>query len=214
MDLQADAHRRYRIYRRLDARNRVVAVLRIAVPVLGVLVLAALMAQIYLSSLGGRFGVGQVSITRDTILVDAPEYTGLLDDGTSYHVSATKAQAGTDAPHRIQLSHAALTMERLNGVSTLVTADAAILDTVTQQVEIAGVAHVEESTGTRATLHDTVFDYRTQMLTGRGPALVDYADGTNLVADAMNYDVLAQVWTFTRASVTLPDTPGAGEEPQ
>jgi len=214
MDLQADADRRSRIYRGLEARNRVVSVLRIAVPAMGALVLAGLMGQIYLSSLGARFGIGQISVTRDSVLVEAPEYTGLLDDGTTYHVAASAAQASTEASNRIHLEDARLTTRRPDGVSTLVTADAAVLDIATEAVEIAGVAHVEDSEGTRARIENSVFDYQAQILVGEGPVVIDYADGSHLEAEGLRYDVQAMIWTFTRASVTLPETPGAEKEPQ
>ena len=70
MDLQADSAQRLAIYRRLEHRNRVVAILRIAVPALGVIVLAVLLVQIYLSSLTGRFGVGSVSVTRENVTIE------------------------------------------------------------------------------------------------------------------------------------------------
>jgi hypothetical protein len=54
-----------------------------------------------------------------------------------------------------------------------------------------------------------VFDWQAQVLTGKGPVVVDYADGTHLVATGLRYDAKTAVWTFTDATVTLPDTPGA-----
>lgn len=212
MDLQADVERRAHIYRRLETRNRVVSMLRLAVPVMGALVLAGLMAQIYLSSLSARYGIGQITVTPDAITVDAPEYTGVLDDGTTYHVAASAAQAHTDSANRIHLSSVRLTTLRRGGLTTLVTADAAVLDIAAQAVEIAGPAHVEDSEGTRAVIENSVFDYRAQTLIGDGPVTVDYADGTHLVAQGVHYDVPRTIWTFTRASVTLPDTPGAEKE--
>ena len=48
-------------------------------------------------------------------------------------------------------------------------------------------------------------------LTGHDPVSIDYADGTQLEAAGFTYDAAALVWTFTRATVTLPDTPGANQ---
>lgn len=86
MNLQADAAQRQAIYRRLEARNRIVAILRVGVPALGVLVLVSLLGQIYVSSLTSRFGVGRIEVTRDSVSIETPEYSGVLDNGTTYRV--------------------------------------------------------------------------------------------------------------------------------
>lgn len=209
MNLQADAAERLAIYRRLEARNRIVAILRIGVPVLGVILLVSLIGQIYLSSLTNRFGVGRIAVTRDSVTVEAPEYSGVLEDGTTYRVWATDARAAIDATDRIGLTDAALTMQRVSGVTMDVTAPEAMLDTTSEIVTIEGVANVADSTGTSGTIFDSVFDYTSQTLRGEGPVHIDYADGTTLDGTGMTYDARSMVWTFSSAKVTLPTTPGA-----
>ena len=209
MMLHPDKAQRHAVYQRLMARNRIVSILRIGVPALGLVALALLLGQIYLSSLTSRFGLGQITVTRDTVSVESPEYAGLLDDGTAYRVSATAAQAPTAATDQIALSNAYLTMTRPDGVVTTVEAKAAVLDTTNELVTIKDVANIATSEGTSGVVADSIFDYKTQSLTGRGAAIIDYADGTHLVAEGLTYDARTLVWTFTRATVTLPDTPGA-----
>lgn len=209
MNLHADAATRQAIYRRLMARNRIVSILRIGVPVLGMVALASLLGQIYLSSLTSRFGIGKITVTRESVSVDAPEYAGLLDDGTAYRVSATAAQASIDATDQIALSDARLAMTRPDGVVTRVDAKAAVFDTTQELVVIKDIANIETSEGTRGVVADSVFDYQAQMLTGQGPVTIDYADGTHLVAEGLVYNAKTMIWTFTRATVTLQDTPGA-----
>ena len=211
MNLQADAAQRLAVYRGLQARNRIVAILRVGIPALGVVALSALIIQIYVSSRASRFGVGQIAVSSESITVEAPEYSGLLDDGTAYRVSATSAQASVDATDRIGLSDASLTMLKPDGVTMRVDARSAILDTTNQLVEVAGIAEVGNSLGTSGLLRNSVFDYAAQRLVGNGPVSIDYHDGTTIVAEGLTYDATTLVWTFSRATVTLPDTPGAGE---
>lgn len=211
MTLHADAAQRLAIYRRLEARNRIVSVLRIGVPALGAVALVALLVQIYISSTASRFGISQLVVSSDSITVETPEYSGVLDDGTAYRVSASSARASVDATDRIGLSDASLSMARPDGVTTQVDAAHAVLDTTTQLVEVPGTAEVANSEGTSGVLDDTIFDYRSQQLTGRGPVSIDYADGTHLEAEGLTFDATRLVWTFTRATVTLPDTPGANQ---
>ena len=211
MTLHADAAQRLAIYRGLEARNRIVSILRVGIPALGVVALSALMLQIYVSSRTSRFGVGQIAVSSDSVTVETPEYSGVLDDGTAYRVSAIAAQAAVDATDRIGLSQASLTMLRPDGVTMLADARAAVLDTTSQLVEIAGIAEVSNSLGTSGVLRNSVFDYTAQRLVANGPVSIDYEDGTALVAEGLTYDAVTLVWTFTRATVTLPDTPGASE---
>ncbi|MGV8952853.1 MAG: hypothetical protein ACOH2M_17265 [Cypionkella sp.] len=209
MTAHADAATRLRTYQRLTARNRFVAILRIGVPAIGVVVLAGLLGQIYLSSLTARFGIGQITVTREAVNVDAPEYAGVLDDGSLYHVSATSALAKLEATDLIALADAAVSIVRTNGVTTKAKALLAQLDTSKELVIIADRADVTESTGTVAVLNDSVFDWQAQTLTTKGRVTVDYADGTHLVAKGLVYDAKAMTWTFSGANVTLPKTPGA-----
>ncbi|WP_375451231.1 hypothetical protein [uncultured Devosia sp.] len=209
MSAHGDASERLRTYRRLAVRNRVVDILRIAVPVIGALVLVRLVGQIYLSSLAGRFGIGQISVSGDSVKIDAPEYTGVLDDGSLYHVSASTALAGIEARDIINLADAALLITRTNGVTTRISAPLAQLDTTREVVSIPGAAEVVESTGTHSVLENSVFDWASQVLTGKGEVNVTYADGTQLVAKGMVYEAKSRLWTFSDAAVTLPATPGA-----
>lgn len=211
MDLHADAAQRLAVYRGLEARNRLVSILRVGIPALGVIALAALMLQIYVSSRTSRFGVGQIAVSSESITVETPEYSGLLDDGTAYRVSATSAHAAVDATDRIGLDNASLTMVKPDGVTMLVDARAAVLDTTNQLVEVADIAEVSNSLGTSGLLRNSVFDYAKQRLTSNGPVDIDYHDGTTIVAEGLTYDATTLIWTFTRATVTLPDTPGARE---
>lgn len=208
MTIHADAPERLATYRRLTRRNRIVSVLRLAVPALGALTLAVLAGQIYLSSLSNRFGVGQISVSRDGVSVDAPEYAGLLEDGSAYRVTASAARAAMNATDRIALTDAVLEVDRTSGVSQRAESDQALLDTTNQLVFIDGIAHFTDSTGTVGVLEQSVFDWANSVLTAKGPVTINYSDGSDIKAAGMVYDAKQQTWTFTGATVTLPSTPG------
>lgn len=211
--MSADAHTAGRMatYRALERRNRVVGVLRWAVPGFGLVALVALVAQIVVSNMAGRFSLESIAVTPESVTIEAPEYAGVLDDGSRYRVSAASAVTYSDTPDLIGLTDAALVMHRANGVTMYINAPEAQLQTIDELVLIEGIAHVEDSTGTTGTLYDSVFDWAEQQLTGEGPVEVDYADGTHLTGEGITYDVRNAIWTFSDVNVTLPDTPGAGE---
>ncbi|MCP8883076.1 hypothetical protein NIM87_06165 [Devosia sp. XJ19-1] len=195
-------------YQRLARRNGVVNVLRFAVPLVGALVLGGLIGQIYLASMGGRFSIDQLTVTPDSISIEAPEYVGALDDGSSYRVWAETARATTERSDLIDLTNAKLVINRIDGVQLTMEARSAQLDTTNQLTMVPGLADVADSTGTTGTLRDSIFDWHSQLLTTRGPVAIDYADGTTVRAQGLIYDASTIVWTFQRSVVTLPSTPG------
>jgi len=207
----ADAAHRFDVYRRLAMRNRVVAVLRIAVPATGVLALLGLLGQIYISSLIGGFDIGKITVSRDSVAIEAPEYAGLLEDGSAYRVRATEARASLDATDMVQLSEAGVALTRPDGVSMDLDASAARLDMTSRIVTIDGPAHFSDSTGTVGTIEQSRFDWTAQTLQGSGPVEISYADGTHLVGTGITYDAKSSIWTFGRVTLTLPETPGAQE---
>jgi hypothetical protein len=211
--MSADAQTSGRIatYRALERRNRVVGVLRWAVPGLGLLALGLLVGQIVIANMAGRFSMERIAVAPDSVTIEAPEYAGVLEDGARYRVSAASAVTYTETPDLIGLTDAALVMHRANGVTMYINAPQAQLQTVDELVLIEGIAHVEDSTGTSGTLHDSVFDWADQHLTGEGPVEIDYADGTRLTGEGITYDVKTAIWTFSNVTVTLPDTPGADQ---
>ncbi len=195
-------------YQRLVRRNRTVDLLRFVVPLAGALVLGGLMAQIYLASLGGRFGIDQLSITPDSVAIEAPEYVGALADGSSYKVWAETARATAEQSDLIDLTQARLVINRIDGVQLVMEAESARLDTTNQLTLVPGRAEVSDSTGTTGTLDDSIFDWHRQVLTAHGPVVVDYADGSTVRAQGLVYDAAHIVWTFERSVVSLPATPG------
>lgn len=196
------------IYRRLVRRNQAVNVLRFGVPLMGALVLGGLMAQIYMASLTGRFGIDQISITPDSVAIEAPEYVGSLADGSTYRVWAETARATAERGDLIDLMQARLVINRIDGVQLVMDAASAQLDTTKQLTIVPGRTELADSTGTTGTLDDSIFDWHSQMLTTRGPVLINYADGSTVRAEGMVYDAIEVVYTFDRSVVTLPETPG------
>lgn len=196
------------LHKRLARRNRRVRVLRLVVPFLGALVLLALLAQIIVSNSAARFAVGTVSVSPEAITVEAPQYLGALQDGSSYRVSADSAVILNSRSDIVDLATAKLVLDRADGVQLTAEAAQAQLDATNQKILIEGVADVADSRGTTGTLRSSVFDWQAQLLTSDGEIAIDYADGTTVRAQGLVYDAAAMIWTFERSVVTLPATPG------
>lgn len=208
----ADQPGRSRQYKRLQRRNRVVGVLRLAVPAVGAVLLVALLIQITISSFGARYGLGKIEISRDRVRVDTPEYAGTLSDGSIYRIRAEEAEAAIENTDIITLRNAQVMLERPDGVRREASAEIAVLDTVSQQVRIENGAEIGDSSGTSGHLTDSVFDWASQTLTTKGPVDIDYADGAKVHAEGLVHEADVNRWTFIKAVVTLPATPGEDQE--
>ena len=78
------AEQRAAIYAALIRRNRLVGLLRIGLPVIGGIVLAGLLVQLFIGSLIPDFGFANITIDRDNLVVETPAYSGVGADGTVY----------------------------------------------------------------------------------------------------------------------------------
>jgi lipopolysaccharide export system protein LptC len=207
----ADVARRRALYAGLERRNRRVAMLRILVPGLGALVLAVLVAFIVIANSGLRFTIGQLEITPDTFSIAAPVYSGILEDGTTYRVTAQSAVTRLDTLDRMGLNTALVEMQDTDGVETVITAAQAELEMPNERIHVSGIAELSDSAGLSASFRDSVVDWAAQTLVSRGGVVIDYADGTHLEADGMSYDIRTQRYEFTRVNVTMPDLPDAAD---
>ncbi len=198
-------------YRRLMRRNRVVGLMRFAVPAAGLVILAVLLIQITLSSFGARYGIGTITVDQDRVRVEAPEYAGTMSDGSTYRVWAEDAEARIENTDLIALTNARVEVNRKDGLRREASTEGGVLDTIHQQVVIEGATDIADSTGTSGRLVDSLFDWLSQTLTTRGAVSIDYADGATVRAKGMVHDAELGRWTFTNATVTLPSTPGENQ---
>jgi hypothetical protein len=208
VSLAADSGRAA-LFARLAQRNRVVLVLRLVVPGLGLVACAALAMQLVATNAASRFTLSRIETLPQTFAIDAPEYAGILPDGGSYSVSAAAARPRADGDGIVALTDASVVLERADGTRMTVNAASADLSAASEEVFITGIAEVEDSTGTRGSVADSILDWAAQTLTSTGAVAIDYADGTTLLAEGMRYSLADGLWTFTAPRVTVPDTPGA-----
>jgi lipopolysaccharide export system protein LptC len=199
-------------YRSLVRRNRVVTVLRLAVPAIGALTLAVLLVQIAVSSFGARFNIGRIEVSPERITVETPEYAGTMSDGSTYRVWAEEAAAAVSNTDLLALENARVVLERVSGLRQEASAAIGMLDTAAQQVRVEGATDIDDSGGTTGRIYDSVFDWATQILTARGAVSIDYADGATVRAKGMVHEAELGRWTFTNATVTLPATPGEQQQ--
>lgn len=199
---------RLKVYTALAARNRLVAILRIGLPALGVLVFLILSLQIYVAGVMRQYGISGVSIDRNHLVVETPTYSGVGGDGTRYSMTALRARTPLDNHDRIDLEQMSLTLGRPDGQSMTAAADNAQIVASTQSLVVDGVATVTGNAGVTGTLNGVTADLLHQSMVARGAVDLTLSNGASILAASMSYDATTQTWTFTRATVTIPGTPG------
>ncbi len=205
----ASNDRRALLYDRLLRRNRVVGVLRKAVPVAGAIILLVLLVEIVIDNLGDQFGFADIRIDRDNLVVDTPQLAATGEDGTLYSATATNAKVSITKTDVVELSDAVFDMTPPGDqVRYQAAAAAAELRLKNQQVLVEDVMHISGSDGMTGTLEAVLADMLNHIMMGNGPVHVTFPDGSELRAQSMSYDGNTRSFAFQRAVVTLPDTPG------
>lgn len=194
-------------FARLARRNRLVALFRWLVPA-GGLVAALLIAGVMaLDAVRNQFGIARLSLDRDRMIVDAPELSSMLPDGTVLTLSAGAASASLHGPDQIALTSPRLAMTSPEAPTMSAEAAAAELDTTNQRFAVAGATTFASADGFAGTAEQLAADFIGQQANS-GAVRLTMPDGTRLTADSMAYDHAARLWTFRRVSVSLPYTPG------
>jgi lipopolysaccharide export system protein LptC len=202
---------RRRIFSGLAVRNRVVGVLRFAVPAAGIVIFGGLVLQLFLGSLGDDFGFSNMSIDRNNLIVDTPSYSSMGADGSSYLVEAAAAKSALDRTDIIDLTKAVLTIKKTEGTTMTAHADAARLETTSQLVTVDGATRIADSEGMKGTIVGIFANMAAETMVGKGDVDLAFANGATLKAASMSYDGSSSTWRFARATLTLPATPGEDE---
>jgi len=203
---------RAQLHAALTRRNRIVGVLRIALPVAGAIVLAMVLGGIVLDNLREQFGFASIRIDRDNLMVASPRVTAVGDDGTLYSATAAMAKGRLGSVDLIDMTEAVFSMASPNGVTFTGTAPTAALQTAAQTLTVPGTLGVSSSDGLRGTMEDFFGDMLNASIVARGAVDLTFPEGMRVQSEGMTYDGNAKVWTFTRATVTLEETPGGAVE--
>lgn len=204
-----DAGTRARIYAGLEQRNRFVAILRVGVPALGVLVFLGLTLQLILAGMMNQFGIANIRIDRDNLVVDNPSYSSMTADGTMYTVTSRTARTALGDTDLLHLSQAELDVTKPDGSWMKAEAEDADMRLSSQSVFVPEAMGIADSRGTTGTVEGVAADLVSESLVSEGPARIRYHNGTTLHAETMAYDGKRQLWQFNRATLVIPDTPGS-----
>lgn len=197
---------REQIYRALGRRNGFIALLRIMVPLFGVAVLFVLLFQIIVANLASGLNISGVRIEKDTLVIDAPEYSGVMANGTRYKIVADAAAAAISGRDLVDLSNASVDLLRTDGYRMLAYATKAQFKIAEQKVDVADLMSVSDSHGMNAKLLNATIDWVAQTLVARDNVYVTFADGSVLTGASLVYDAGQEIWEFGSVKLVVSNS--------
>ena len=198
---------------RLGWRNRIVGLLRVAVPAVGVVAFLALVGQIYLANLARQYGVSGIRIDRGNLVVETPQYSGIGTDGSRYVINASEARSPIDNTNLITMSDATLDLTSPGKTSFHAAATTATTNTASNIVTVPGVATITSDDGLHGTLTKVRSDMRAEITTADGPVDITFADGTTIQASSMHFNGKTAVWTFKNSTLVIQNLPKSSGAP-
>ncbi|MCB1518631.1 MAG: hypothetical protein KDJ19_13580 [Hyphomicrobiaceae bacterium] len=204
VDPHQSAASRGRLYSRLLWRNRLIGFLRWAVPLLGLALAGFLIGSIIIANLAKDYGIKRLRLEDDKIVVDTPEYSGVMSDGTTYSVVAEAAKIQIDDTDIIDLETATIKTEDKRDYSLTARSDFAVLDLKEQTVTVPDLMRTVDSDGVRGWLHQALIEWRDQTLTSSGDVRFKFPDGGDINAASLKYDADKDIWNFRQAVYRTP----------
>lgn len=207
-DLHDLDYSRHDEWHRAEARrksvrhSRYVRLLKIAIPGIGVLIVAGMAAMIAVSSYLSSLGLGTISLTSDGLVMDRPELSG-HDGDRSYRVTATRAIQRISDPRVFELESivAELHLDKKQNIS--ITAKAGTYQSQDESLELTGGIDVATNEGQSARFEELFIDLKKGSLATDSAVSITTAHGT-LKATRMRFNKADGTLQFTDGiSMTL-----------
>lgn len=198
------------LYRRFARRNRLVAVLRVAVPVVGVLLLCVPLVRLGLSMVAETVSVGGVRLERDTLVIDAPRFTGTTGAGEVYAMTARTAQTRVGDLDTADLADLEVTLTGEGGYRAEARFSSAQWVMSAERLSSNEDVFVSDTTGADGVLAGVEVDWPAQIVTSEGPIAFSFSAGGQLRARTMRHDIANATWQFSNVSLLMTPTPDAG----
>jgi lipopolysaccharide export system protein LptC len=170
-----------RLYRRALRHSRRVRLLRVCLLGAVVVVVAGLVVDNYLPSVGVMHlpaEIANVLIQGPKIIMQKPRLTGYTGDGRAYQLSAEEAAQDVTKPDFVQLERIRAKMEMADKSTVDLWADDGVYDMKGDIITLNNNIRLVSSTGYEARLSEAVVDVRKGNVVSKTPVWVKLLDGT------------------------------------
>lgn len=160
--------------------SRLVRVLRVALPVISVLVLVGY-GVVVMKESGGFAGLQAAAIQKilpKNLKMENPHYDGYGKDGSAYVVDAKAAQQDLAKPDLILLEEITATLTQPDKTKTLVTATVGEFNHKTNILELTQAIDVNSESGMKAKLTQATIRTKDNVVVSREPVVVEYPSGS------------------------------------
>lgn len=206
-----NAAMRLQTYNRFARHNRRIAVLRWAVPALGVLALSVPVVQLAASMVADAIPVAGIWLENDTLVIDGPRFEGRTAAGSNYSMAAARAETRVGNLDTADLYDLVVDIAGEGGYRARVEFSSAEWTMSTEYLRSNEDVLVADSTGARGTLAGVEVDWPAQTIMSEGPVRFTFETGAQLIADTMIYDLEAARWRFSRVDLDMVPQADAGE---
>jgi lipopolysaccharide export system protein LptC len=166
-----------RAFQRVRRHSLLVHVLRILLPVAGVL---SVLVLLILTRLGLPINIdlsgAQLSVTPNAIIMDNPHLTGFDEDNRHYSVRADRAVQELNNPNRVQLENVAATVAMAAYGTATISAAAGDYDNNEGTLRLSGGISIDSSDGYVLRMEDAHIDFGLGTLSSDNPVTIGYQD--------------------------------------
>lgn len=205
---------RWRAARR---HSRLVVFLRLALPVISIVVVASMFISVRsISTKIGDIDLGEVGLEGTTLTMQNPSLSGFNENGTSYQVTATKALQDVTNPRVVTLREISGTMTDAEGSDVRISAQNGVYDADAQQLDLTGEIVVDTDKGESAYLASAHVDMEAGSIRSDDPVRAETRSG-RISANSMEISERGSHLLFTGGVVVelrldggkLPGKPAA-----
>jgi len=224
IDPQAFAERlqRRRAFSAARRHSRRVAVLRVILPIAGLLAVAGFAVKTHFSLPGDiDLTAASLSVTRNSIIMDRPHLTGFNDGQRGYSLSADRAIQPLTNPGQVRLEEISAKVTGGSQGETSITAEAGDYDHKKSTLQLLGAIAVLSAEGYRLRMSGANVDFGAGTLVSDKPVSIGFAD-SEITGERMTVsdsgkliviegNVRTVLMPPKRAAPAAPRTPAAAE---
>jgi lipopolysaccharide export system protein LptC len=151
--------------------------LRVLLPLAGVLAIAALIVRAQIVLPGGIDLTGaSLSVTRNSIIMENPHLTGFGGNHREYSLRADRAIQPLTSPGEVRLEQIEASIEGAGDAVSRIVAEAADYHHDKGTVQLLGPVSIESAEGYVLRMTDAHVDFGAGTMTSGNPVSIDYAD--------------------------------------
>jgi lipopolysaccharide export system protein LptC len=172
---QSRRGRRSRAFLAARRHTRLVRILRVLLPVGACLAVAAFFVKVDLGLPGDLdLSAANLSVTRNSVIMDHPHLTGFAGDGREYSLSADRAIQPLSKPSQVRLETIEAKITTAERGTTSVTAEAGDYDHEKRAIKLLGPIQVHSADGYRLNMTDAEVDFQAGTLSSNHPISIGY----------------------------------------